>query len=63
MKLTMRLQERSYDIILKRGALGWIRDLANLDRRVLIVTDSGVPAEYAEKVRAQCKAGTIVTVP
>lgn len=63
MKLTMRLQERSYDIILKRGALGWIKDLANLDRRVLIVTDSGVPAEYAEKVRAQCKVGTVVTVP
>lgn len=63
MKLTMRLRERSYDIILKRGALDWVGQLANLDRRVLIVTDSGVPAEYAERVRAQCKEGRVFTAP
>lgn len=63
MKLSMRLHERSYDIILKRGALQWVGQLADLDRRVLIVTDSGVPAQYAETVRAQCREGTIVTVP
>ena len=63
MKLTMRLGERSYDIILKRGALHNLGLLANLNRRVLIVTDSGVPAEYAEIVRAQCREGHIETVP
>ena len=63
MKLTMRLGERSYDIILKRGALHNLGLLANLNRRVLIVTDSGVPAEYAETVRAQCREGHIETVP
>lgn len=63
MKLTMRLRERSYDIILKRGALGWVGQLAHLDRRVLVVTDSGVPAEYAQRVCAQCGEGRVVTVP
>lgn len=63
MKLTMWLGERSYDIILKRGALHNLGLLANLNRRVLIVTDSGVPAEYAEIVRAQCREGHIETVP
>ena len=63
MKLTMRLRERSYDIILKRGALGWVGQLAHLDRRVLVVTDSGVPAQYAQQVCAQCSEGRVVTVP
>ena len=39
MKLTMRLGPRSYDIILSRGALGRLGQLANLmNRRVLVVT-------------------------
>ncbi len=63
MKLTMRLGARSYDIILKRGALKNVSLLANLNRKVLIVTDSGVPLEYAETVKAQCKEGHIVVIP
>ena len=63
MKLTMRLGPRSYDIILKRGALGHLNQLANLDRKVLIVTDSGVPAQYAQTVQAQCGQGIVHTVP
>ena len=50
MKLSMRLGPRSYDIILKRGALDNLSQLAWLDRPALIVTDSGVPAEYARRV-------------
>ena len=63
MKLTMRLGARSYDIILKRGALKNLSALINLNRKVFIVTDSGVPAEYAETVRAQCREGVVCTVP
>ena len=63
MKLTMRLGERSYDIVLKRGALANLGQLANLARKVFIVTDSGVPPEYAAAVKAQCAEGVIYTVP
>ena len=44
-KLTMNLGERSYDIILKNGALENLYQFARLDRRVAVVTDAGVPAE------------------
>ena len=58
MKLTMRLGPRSYDIILSRGALGRLGQLANLmNRRVLVVTDDGVPAQHADTVLAQCTQG------
>ena len=62
-KLTMNLGERSYDIILKNGALENLYQFARLDRRVAVVTDSGVPAEYAQRVADQCKDSTIITVP
>ena len=43
-KLTMNLGERSYDIIIKSGSLENLYQFARLDRRVAVVTDSGVPA-------------------
>ncbi len=63
MKLTMNLGKRSYDIILHRGALEKIRHFTNLNRKVCVLTDSGVPAIYAEKVAAQCEQSKIITVP
>ncbi len=62
-KLTMNLGERSYDIILKSGALENLYQFARLDRKVAVVTDSGVPAQYAQRVADQCQDATIITVP
>ncbi len=62
-KLTMNLGERSYDIIVKRGSLENLYQFARLDRRVAVVTDSGVPAQYAQMVADQCKDAPIITVP
>lgn len=62
-KLTMNLGPRSYDIILKRGALENLYQFARLDRRVAIVTDSGVPEAFARRVADQCRDARIITVP
>ena len=62
MKLTMRLGPRSYDIILRRGALGRVGQLVNLGRKVLVVTDSGVPQQYLSTVLAQCPHGVPVVL-
>ena len=62
-KLTMNLGERSYDIIIKSGSLENLYQFARLDRRVAVVTDSGVPAQYAQMVADQCKDAHIITVP
>ena len=64
MKLTMRLKEHSYDIILKRGCLKNLYQFANVrDRKVFVLTDSGIPAEYAQTVADQCTDATIYTIP
>ena len=63
MILSMNLGENSYDIILERGALASAAGYLNLDRRVLVVTDDGVPAGYADKIAAGCRYPVKVTVP
>ena len=60
--LHLDLGERGYDINIGRGLINRAGELFDLDRRVLIVTDSGVPREYAEKVKAGCRTAEIVTV-
>ncbi len=52
-----------YDIVLEPGALKRAGELLDLKRRVLIVTDSGVPAQYAETLAAQCGSAVTVTAP
>ena len=61
-KITVSLDSASYDVIVKRGALKEAGELFNLDRKVLIVTDDGVPSEYAKTVAAECKEAYIYTV-
>ena len=63
MKLTMRLGVRSYDIVVRRGALARVNQLINLNRKVLVVTDEGVPRSYVETILAQCGRGVEVCVP
>ncbi len=61
MILTTKTSVGQYDIVIKRGVLSGLKEYLNLDRKVLIVTDSGVPEIYAKTVAAQCKAGYIYT--
>ena len=61
--LTVDLGARSYDVILERESLASAGEKLDLDRRVLIVTDAGVPAEYAAAVAAQCRAPLLRCVP
>lgn len=58
----MNLKENSYDIVVERGILEKAGEHLNLDRRVLIVTDSGVPEIYAQTLAKQCKFPVICTV-
>ena len=64
MKLTMQLKSRSYDIILKAGCLANLHQFTNVQhRKVFVLTDSGVPAAYAQTVAAQCPEATVYTIP
>jgi len=63
MTVTVTLPHTSYDIIIERGALKKVASHLPLDRRVLIVTDDGVPSHYAASVEASSRYPTVVTLP
>ena len=63
MTLGIELGDRSYEIVLERGCLRRAKDLLALDRKAMVVTDDGVPEEYAKTVARACKDPVIVTVP
>ena len=63
MRIPVKADNGCYDIILERGALSHASEYFSLARKVLVVTDSGVPSEYAERLAAQCKSAVIVTIP
>ncbi|MGN0486025.1 MAG: 3-dehydroquinate synthase [Acutalibacteraceae bacterium] len=61
MTVSMNLGKDSYDIVIERGALRKIEDYIDLGKgKALIVTDSGVPAEYAQTV-ADRLSGSVFT--
>ena len=63
MILPLSLGERSYDIVIRRGVLHQADEFLQLNRKVLIVTDDGVPARYAQTVASQCASPVVVTLP
>ena len=63
MQIPVRLKERSYPIILERGALQRVNTYFDLNRKVLVLTDDGVPRVYAETVAAACREPLLETVP
>lgn len=62
MTIHLNLGEDSYDIVVERGVLATASSHLDLNRRVLVVTDTGVPAEYAKALASQCKEGIVCTV-
>ncbi len=63
MIIPIKTTASEYNIYLERGALNKAGEYLNLERKVLIVTDSGVPQEYAKTVAKQCATPFIVTIP
>lgn len=62
MIIPIHVKTGSYPIIIERGTLQKAKDFLDLDRKTLIVTDSGVPSQYAQAVAAAAKEPYIETI-
>lgn len=62
MQIRVQLNENSYDVVIKSGVLKQAGNELDLKRKVLIVTDGGVPAAYAATVASFCDTAVTVTV-
>ena len=67
MKIDVKLGHDSYPIWIARGLLAEAGQYLNLKRRVLVVTDDGVPARYAQQLLKVCEeekgTGILLTLP
>lgn len=63
MIITVKTQVGSYDIVLERGVLSSVGEYCNTSKKALIVTDSGVPSIYAQRVSEQFPDSIIKTIP
>lgn len=63
MIIPVKTENGGYNIYLERGAINIAKEYFNLNRNVLIVTDSGVPRKYAEAVASQCREAIITVFP
>ena len=60
--LHLNLGDRGYDITVGKDLLSSAYKYFNLNRKVFVLTDSGVPKEYAEKIAKLAKSSRIYTV-
>ena len=61
-KLHLSLPSGGYDILIGNCLIDKASQYLNLERKVLVVTDKGVPSDYANSVLKQCKQGSLVCV-
>ena len=63
MIIPVKTSQGEYNIVLQRGILNKADTYLKLNRKVFIVTDSGVPKEYSKTVAKCCKKAKIFTFP
>lgn len=63
MKIPVNLNNNSYDIILAKAALDQVDQEVNLQGKVLLITDDGVPKEYINKLLNKCRKPILAIIP
>ncbi|MBQ6467874.1 MAG: 3-dehydroquinate synthase [Clostridia bacterium] len=60
----MIIKAQGYDIILQNNSISRAGDYFSLDRKAIIITDTGVPAGYSQAVLKCCGKGSFIkTIP
>lgn len=55
MLLSVNSEKQSYDVIVQNGAIHDISRWVDLNRKVMIITDDGVPSDYSKQISIHCK--------
>lgn len=63
MQLNVNLKDCAYPITIQRNALNNIQETIQTNRKIMIITDSGVPQKWIDIVSSQCLDSFIVTIP
>lgn len=63
MKLIVNLNEKSYPILIQRNGLDLLEEYINTNRKIAIITDTGVPEKWIQKVKKHCPNSFVCTFP
>ena len=63
MKIIVDLKEKSYPILIEKGALDHIDSIIDTQRKLALIVDDGVPEKYVETIRRQCPDNFMVYFP
>ena len=61
--LRVNTPSKAYDVTFWRGGLAHVGSVFDLNRKVLVVTDDGVPPQYAKTVAQNCARASICALP
>ena len=61
--MNVDLGENSYEILIKKGCLNQASSELNLNRKILVISDSGIPAQYIETIAEQCENYVVEIIP
>lgn len=62
MKLSVKMKDFIYDVIIEKDSLKKVDQYFDLNRKVLILTDSGVPTKYIDEVKNKAKNSFVYTI-
>ena len=62
MIIPVKMKDHTYDVVVKENSLQEIDKYFDLNRKVLIVTDDGIPKEYVDTVLSRCNNGYVYTI-
>ena len=63
MKLIVDLKEHSYPIYIERNGIEKIHEYLDVNRKIAIITDTGVPKKWVNTIKKQCPDSFICTIP
>ena len=62
MILPVKMNDFNYDVVIEKGCINNVNEYLDLNRKVLILTDSLVPINYSNIVKEKSKEGYIYTI-
>lgn len=62
MLFQVTMKNELYDVIIQRNSLDHIEEYLDLNRKVLIITDNGIPSIYINKVLSKCSNGFVYVI-
>ena len=62
MILPVKMNDFNYDVVIEKGCINHVNEYLDLNRKVLILTDSLVPINYSNIVKEKSKEGYIYTI-